>query len=172
MVPEPVVEPLAGVSPKFGDALAGIIDRQFLASQNWQKQQWRADRRGAHPDLIEFEKVFIRKMGKLGVPMFSHEFIRSPERQNEVFRAGNSRAKGGHSAHQYGCAVDIVHSTKAWNMEPKAWALVGHVGKEIIAQKGLAVASLAWGGDWGFYDPAHWQVVDWKSLKGGYPWLT
>lgn len=174
MVPDPE-RAFPGDSPvpkTFGEALAGLVNREFLASKRWQEQQWRAQRHGAHPDILEFERVFIKRMGKLGVPMFAPEVYRTPERQEDLYALGNSKAKGGQSPHQWGCAVDIVHSVKGWDMHPKAWALVGHVGKELIAQKGLAIESFAWGGDWGFYDPAHWQLKDWKNLKGGYPWLS
>jgi len=147
-----------------------MADKPFLASQRWQEQQWRANREGAHPDIIEFERVFIKRMSKLGVPMFAHEMVRTAERQDDLYALGNSRAKAGQSAHQYGCAVDIVHSTKAWGLSEKEWLLVGHVGKELITQKGLAIASLAWGGDWSFYDPAHWEIIDWRTEKEKFPW--
>ena len=157
--------------PTYRQALAGLVDRPFLASQNWQEQQWRADREGAHPDILEFERVLIRRMAKLGVPMFASEVLRSPERQEDLFALGHSRARAGQSAHPYGCAVDIVHSVKGWKIDRKQWDLVGHVGREVIKQKGLALVSLAWGGDWSFYDPAHWEVKDWKMVRGNYPWL-
>lgn len=154
----------------FGEALRGMADRPFLASRNWSEQQHRAMRDLAHPDILEFEKVFIRRMSKLDVPMFAVEIWRSSKRQDELYRLGNSKAKGGSSPHQYGLAVDLVHSVKAWNLPPKAWALIGHVGEELIAQKGLA---LEWGGRWkGFYDPAHWQVVGWKQQKDAATWQT
>lgn len=149
-----------------------MVDRPFLKSQRWQEQQWRADRLGAHPDILEFERVFIRRMSKLGVPMFASEVIRSWKRQEELYALGNSRARGGLSAHQHGCAIDLVHSVKGWNLDKKAWELIGHVGKEVAKQKGLAIVSLAWGGDWSFYDPAHWQIDGWQMVKGQYPWPT
>ena len=49
------------------------------------------------------------------------------------------------------------------------WKLLAHIGKEVIAQKGLAISSMAWGGDWTFYDPAHWQIENWKAIREGYP---
>lgn len=171
MAPEPeAVFPLDRPVPRtFDDALRGIVNREFLMSERHQKQHWRADRRGLHPDLLEFEQTFRARMAKLGVPVFVAEAVRSPERQNDLYALGNSRARGGQSAHQFGCAVDIVHGMMAWNMDPKAWKLFGHVGKEIIAQRGLAIHSLAWGGDWSFWDPAHWEVKDWRNIKGSYP---
>lgn len=154
----------------FGDALRGMADRPFLKSQKWQDQQWRAVREGAHPDILEFERVMIKRMAKLGVPMFAHCVVRSLEQQAAEFAEGNSRAKPGNSPHNYGCAVDLVHSTKAWGLSEKEWLLIGHVGKELITQKGLAITSLAWGGDWKFYDPAHWELADWRVQKEGFPW--
>lgn len=159
----------------YGEALRGLANPSRLLTQRYQEQQWRADRAGAHPDILEFERVFVRRMAKLGVPVFASEVIRTRKRQDELFALGNSRAKAGQSAHQYGCAVDIVHSVKGWALAPKEWALIGHVGKELIAQKGFAMESKAWGGDWSFYDPAHWQLTEWKAIAhrqglSSYPW--
>lgn len=144
-----------------------MVDRPFLASQNWQQQQWRANREGAHPFIIEFERVFIKRMAKLGVPMFGHCVIRTAEEQDNLFALGNSRARAGQSPHNFGCAVDLVHSVKAWNLDRKQWALVGHVGKEIGNRLQVKVD---WGGDWDFYDPAHWEIDLWKTWKDQYPW--
>lgn len=144
-----------------------MADRPFLNSQRWQEQQWRANREGAHPDILEFEKVFIRRMTKLGVPMFASEVRRTAQRQNDLHALGNSKAKAGQSPHQYGCAIDLVHSVKGWALDKTQWKLVGHVGKEVAKQRGLR---LEWGGDWNFYDPAHWQVATWKTDKEQYPW--
>lgn len=146
-------------------AMAGMVDRPFLASRNWAEQQKRADRFGAHPDIILFEGLLIQRMAKLGVPMFTHECWRSLERQADVYALGPTvtRAKPGRSAHNYGAAVDVVHSVHLWGLDKKAWALVGHVGKEIAASKGLAIT---WGGEFkSIYDPAHWELTHWPALK-------
>lgn len=149
-----------------------MANKPFLASRKYQEQQSRADRQGVHPDILEFEKRMVRRMGKLDVPIFASEVMRTAERQNDLYALGNSKAKGGQSPHQYGCAIDLVHSVHGWNLDRKAWELIGHVGQEIIAQAGLAIVSFAWGGDWKFYDPAHWQVEDWKMVKDNYPWAV
>lgn len=155
------------VPATYGDALRGIIDRGFLGSRKWQEQQWRANREGIHPDIREFETLLVRRMAKIGVPMFAAEVVRTPERQNELYALGNSKAKAGQSPHQFGLAADIVHSVKGWNLDRKAWALIGHVGKELAQQRGLKIT---WGGDWEFYDPAHWEVTFWKQVKEDFPW--
>lgn len=158
------------VPATYSEALRGLVNKARLQSQMWAQQQYRANRVGAHPDLLEFERVFIKRMSKLGVPLFAAEVVRSSQRQEELFALGNSRAKGGQSAHQYGCAVDIVHSIRGWNLAPKEWAVIGHVGKELIVSKGFAMTSNAWGGDWSFWDPAHWQIADWRNQVTDYPW--
>ncbi|SEQ49391.1 D-alanyl-D-alanine carboxypeptidase [Devosia sp. YR412] len=147
-----------------------MADKPFLASSRYQEQQWRANRTGAHPDILEFEKRFIRRMAKLDVPMFASEVIRSSQRQEDLYALGHSKARAGQSPHGYGCAVDLVHSVHGWNLDRKAWEVIGHVGQEIVTQAGLAIVSLAWGGDWKFYDPAHWEIADWRMVKDDYPW--
>lgn len=154
----------------YGEALRGLVNRDMLKSQKWQEQQLRADREGAHPDILEFERCFIRAMAKLGIPMFASEVNRSWLRQDELFALGHSRAKGGQSAHNKGCAVDLVHSVRGWDLDRKSWDLIGHIGKETAKGRGLHIVSLAWGGDWGFYDPAHWEVKDWRMVAKQFPW--
>jgi len=163
-----VFPPDATVAESFNEALRAMVDREFLASERHQHQHRRAVRDGCHPDLVEFERLFIKRMAKLGVPMFAAEFYRSPDRQNDMFALGHSKARAGHSAHQFGLGVDIVHGTKAWGLSERQWQLIGHTGKELAAQKGF---KLVWGGDWkSIWDPAHWELKDWRSLMGGYPW--
>lgn len=145
-------------------------DRQFMASIKHQEQHWRADRAGAHPALVGnkplgitgFEKTLIRRMAMLGVPMFASEVNRSAKRQGELNKAGHSKAGAGKSPHQYGCADDIIHATKGWSLTNLQWEVVGHVGKGIPLPHGWKVE---WGGDWKFYDPAHWEVSGWRDIK-------
>lgn len=144
-------------------ALRAIVDKAFLKTEKYQTQQWRADRTRTHPDILLFEMLLVRKLRKLGVPMFCHQAYRDHGHQNELFAAGKSRAKAGESPHNWGLAVDVVHGRLAWNMPKMSWDLIGHVGKEVAKQHGIAVE---WGGDWSFWDPAHWELSDWKSLKG------
>lgn len=154
---------------EFGAELRDMRDRAFVASERYQEQQWRAQRewsergetRAAHPELLEFERKLIKRMAKLGVPMFAFCVYRNGRQQELLKEQGLSKAGAGFSPHQYGLAVDIVHGTKAWNLSRKQWALVGHIGKEVAAQLGIKVR---WGGDWAFYDPAHWELADWTVL--------
>lgn len=147
-------------------ALRGMVDRPFLATRRYQEQQERAWREGAHPDILEFERCFIKRMKRHGIPMFASEVIRDGTRQDELYALGRSKAKAGQSPHGDGCAVDLVHSVLGWELHPDQWRLVGHIGKELAVQKGV---KLVWGGDWSFYDPAHWEIADWKSQRDQYP---
>lgn len=149
-------------------ALRGMQDARFLKSQKHQEQHWRAVREGAHPDILEFEKRMRRRLAKLGVPVFAHCVVRSIEQQAIEFAQGDSKVKFG--PHNVGCAIDLIHATRGWKLTRPQWQLIGHVGQEIVTQAGLDIVSLAWGGDWKFYDPAHWEITDWQSVQASYPW--
>lgn len=144
-----------------------LVDKSFLLRPKYADQQKRAVREGAHPKLLEFERLFVRRLAKkYGIPMFAHCVVRTAEEQKRLYVQGFSKASGGLSPHQYGCAVDIIHSLKAWKLERESWTMVGHIGKELALQMGV---KLVWGGDWSFYDPAHWELSDWRSIAGGFP---
>nr|WP_245369132.1 M15 family metallopeptidase [Agrobacterium tumefaciens] len=93
--------------------------------------------------------------------MFAHCVYRDDVEQQRLYVKGLSKAKPGQSAHNYGLAVDIVHGTKAWDLTRKQWDLIGHIGKEVAASLGIKVE---WGGDWSFYDPAHWELANWRDI--------
>jgi hypothetical protein len=64
--------------------------------------------------------------------------------------------------------VDIIHASRAWNLTKKEWDVLGSIGKEIARKRNL---KMEWGGDWDgregrpkFYDPAHWQIKNWRDL--------
>lgn len=146
------------VPDTYRDALRGIADREFLKTAKYRDQQWRADRKRLDPQLLLFERLLVRRMAKIGVPMFTSEAMRSPARQAQLKADGRSQLTNG--PHMSGYAVDVVHSVHGWEIPRKAWDLVGHVGKEIMLQEGL---DLTWGGDWNFYDPAHWERRNWQN---------
>jgi hypothetical protein len=147
-------------------ALRAIADPKFCECRTHEEQHWRANRAGAHPAILEFETAFIRKMRAIQVPLFAHNMVRTAAEQTELYVRGVSKAKAGQSPHNFGCAVDIIHGRKAWDMDKKSWSIIGHIGKELAAQRGLKVE---WGGDWKFYDPAHWQLESWRELSAAYP---
>ncbi|UIB81441.1 hypothetical protein [Flyfo microvirus Tbat2_112] len=144
----------------YGEALKRLAVPTFFKTEKWQAQQWRAVRDGAWEDLKDFEKAFVRRMQAVNVPVFAHNMVRTSDEQDALFVRGVSKAKGGQSAHNHGCAVDIIHSLRGWDLTPKEWEIFGHIGKEVAFAQGVA---MEWGGDWKFYDPAHWQLKDWKG---------
>lgn len=140
-------------------AVRGLMAPAFLMSQKYEEQSWRAVRKGADPDILAFEKLMIKACAKMGIPMFAHNMVRDAAHQNRLYVEGRTQAMAGESPHNFGMAVDIVHSTRAWDLTHDQWKVVGHLGKECARQANLRIA---WGGDWKFYDPAHWEIADWR----------
>lgn len=158
---EPPMKPALSVTD-YGSAMRAMINRPQLDSAKYSGQLIRADRRGAAKEILEFEKRLITRLQKQGVPFWTHCLWRGEAEQNALRLAGNSKAVWGSSPHNYGMAIDVVHSIYGWNLHEKSWALIGHIGKEISVQSGIAIT---WGGDWKFYDPAHWELREWKLAK-------
>ncbi|WP_292117458.1 M15 family metallopeptidase [Mesorhizobium sp.] len=156
----PVPEP-AMVSGGYREALNSIRDRAYLMGERYAAQQMRADREGVNMQLLGFYDAFQRQLRALGVPMFVAEFVRSEDRQDELRALGTTKAVGGSSPHQYGLAFDLVHSKLGWDLTRQQWTLIGHIGKSVAARGRMKID---WGGDWEFYDPAHWQVRGWRLL--------
>lgn len=150
----------------FSAALRELRNRDFLLSHKHCEQHWRAEREGSHEKIDLFERRFISRMRKLGIPMFAHCVVRSHAEQERLFAEKRTKARGGESAHNYGMAIDLIHGVKGWDLSEKAWALVGHIGLEIATLNSI---KLVWGGDWAFYDPAHFELKDWKALAAGAP---
>lgn len=178
-LPEPPDPPIfaAPAAPSKGlpDALAGLVNREFLHTERYQEQQRRAVREGVHPKVLKFEAAFVRRCKRIGIPMFAHCIVRSADEQAEMVRKGVSKDSPDDGAWPHrGCAVDLIHSVKGWQMNDDEWKLVGHLGKEISAQMGL---SMTWGGDFEprnaagvGWDPAHWELRNWKAIAEEYPW--
>nr|QJB21385.1 MAG: hypothetical protein [Microvirus sp.] len=153
-------EPVTGHS----SGLRALVARDFLLSQRHQEQHWRADRTAADHRILLFEHKFLSRMDKLGVPMFAHCIVRSMAQQTAVYVQGHSKAKAGQSPHNYGLAIDLIHGIRAWDLPKESWDVIGHIGKEVALQNGIKIT---WGGDFeSLYDPAHWELKDWKSIAG------
>lgn len=115
-----------------------------------------------HPSIIEFAKAFQKELKKRNIPFYVFELYRSPQRQERLASSGVSKATGGNSPHQYGCAVDMVSATDFWALNRRQWSVIGAIGKEVARRKKIKIE---WGGDWEFYDPAHWQLEGWRDYK-------
>ncbi|QCS37251.1 hypothetical protein [Tortoise microvirus 75] len=151
----------------YREALRELKDPAMLRSKKYQEQQWRAIRIGANPQLLLHMRLMVARFKQVGIPVFPSEIVRSHERQNQLKADGFSKASGAKAPHPYGCAYDLVHSVRGWNLSKKQWEVFGHVGKELAIQRNIP---MIWGGDWKFYDPAHWQLKEWRQIMTDYPW--
>lgn len=168
----------------FSEALNGLRDEAFIASPKYGEQQWRARTHFelggmkadgsyiqpllAHPDVLLFKDKMVKAGRKLGIPLFASEVIRTKERQTMLYVQGVSKTPDA-SSHLYGLAVDIIHGLKGWDLTPKQWLLLHHIGNDICLRYGLY---MTWGGSWRpdpvtgvGWDPAHWELAYWKDIK-------
>lgn len=140
-----------------------LTDRSFLLLPKYQEQQWRANRVGAHPKMLLFEKKLIARFETLGIPMFTHCFVRTHEQQKKEYEEGDSKSPPGQGVHEFGMGFDLIHSVAGWNLAPESWKMVRHIGNEVAAQNGIPLRhDISW-------DPAHWELADWRKYKDGFP---
>lgn len=120
------------------------------------------------------------------LPLVRFETYRSNERQNMLYKRGNTKARAGHSAHNHGFAVDYVLDTSkvetaqrlwkgrmvkfAWDTDSseevrRIWLAFGRVVERV---------GMEWGGRYGVsdkktigWDFPHVQHPDWRNLKNG-----
>ena len=118
------------------------------------------NRNGVDPRLIEISDLAIT----LSVVDFGHPSdagVRTAERQNELFRAGKSKADGYKklSNHQSGKALDFyafVDGHATWDTEPLAM-----VAAAFLQAASILGYQLEWGGLWkSFKDMPHVQLLD------------
>lgn len=120
------------------------------------------DQEGMHPDMIRFVKAMNKQFAQREYAMYPFELLRTPERQAKLYKQGRTKAMAGQSPHQYGCAVDIISCVKYWDLTPNQWEVIGAIGKEVARRLKIKVV---WGGDWKFYDPAHWEIENWRDYR-------
>ncbi len=143
------------------DAAQRLINRDVCRSVAYRNRLLKASEVGSHPDLLKFSKGLLKELQARGYPFFPNEYLRDKSRQDSLYKAGFSRAKFGHSAHNYGMAVDIVHFVRLWDLTRKEWAVIGAIGKDVARRQNIKIT---WGGDFkSIYDPAHWELADWKE---------
>jgi hypothetical protein len=151
-------------------AAYALADAPALKRKDVRRRQTDVMYVGVHPDVVQFYKAMFAACKARNIPVYAFEMLRTEERQNKLYAEGRTKAKAGQSPHQYGMAVDIVHATKYWQMSKKEWDIIGSIGKEVARRRHINVV---WGGDWdgeegrpNFWDPAHWQLANWKLRKG------
>lgn len=141
-------------------AAIAMTDRSTVNSVKYKERCISVSTDGSHEDIVRFGNALVAELQRRGMPFFAHCWARDRDTQNRLFRQGHTKARWPNSPHNRGAAVDIVHYGRYWDLTGKQWAVVGLIGKEVARRLNLKVE---WGGDWSFYDPAHWQLAEWKS---------
>lgn len=132
----------------------------FFTSEGYLRDQGRANWAGVPISMRVFAARVVETCRKFGVPMYVHTAFRTREEQQRMVATGRSNTHWPRAAHCQGKAVDIVHSRFAWDMTRDEWQWLGKVGKDVAASMRLPIT---WGGDWSFYDPAHWELTGWED---------
>jgi len=120
-----------------------------------------ADLQSLHPYFRDKVMELVRACRGKGIEIAVVETYRTHAKQKEYTSMGRryTRAKAGHSKHQYGMAVDIValkDSVPQWN-NIALWRKIGVMGERL---------GLRWGGRWRRpFDPAHFE---WTGGTGTY----
>lgn len=164
--PDPSTSPDAErIHADHAAAALSLRDVKAVHSLDYREAQSKTSTAQTHPDVLRFANAFRRELERHGVPMFPFEFHRSHARQSTLLSQKVTKAGPGHSPHNWGCAVDVVHLNRFWDLTRQEWALVGALGKE-AARK--AKVPIVWGGDWSFYDPAHWELKRWRAIRSAF----
>lgn len=131
-----------------------------LSSTAILRQHDRADWQQTDSRIREFAAYLIEAFRRQGIPLYVHSAFRTAAEQAELVAKGVSKASYPYAPHCQGAAVDIVHSRFHWDMSRDEWQLIGAIGKRVAEQRKIPIT---WGGDWSFYDPAHWELKGWKD---------
>lgn len=153
------------------DAPARLKASNHFSTNSYLRQIERADWALCDPRLLVWSALFTEMAKKRGIPLYVHCALRNEAEQNRVYNAGNSKAKYGQSAHNIGEAVDIVHGVFHWEMNRSEWALLEVLGRLALDKLNATLKkdnklSLTWGGSFkSIYDPAHWEITDFRSRR-------
>lgn len=144
---------------------------------SWLRQCQRADWAHADNRLAVWSAIFVHMALKRDIPLYVHTALRDQNAQTAVLKAGNSKVAYPNSAHNIGEAVDIVHGVLHWQMNEQEWQLLGVLGRLALDRLNASLRKdrklhLTWGGDWKFYDPAHWEITDYRARTAIKPRVT
>lgn len=147
-------------------AMQAMRNEAFIKSPRYQQQQTRALRTGAHPHILEFERKVVKRLAGMGIPVFAPWIVRTYDEQLAMVKAGVSRDSPADGLWPHmAFAVDIIHGKLGYMdnpVIPNAWAVIGHVGKEVAASMQIKIKWL--GDSKSFYDPAHFELADWRTI--------
>lgn len=149
----------------FSAAIRAMRNDAYIKSARFSEQQHRANKAGADERIVEFSRKLVLRCASLGIPMFAHTMVRTYDDQLAAYVRGVTRdvPNDGKWPHRF-AAVDIIHAKLGWMdnpVIPHAWDVIGHLGKEVATSMNI---DITWGGDWKFYDPAHWELTEWRHM--------
>lgn len=153
----------------YWDAPKRLAAPNFILSEAHIRQGERADWQHCDRRLMRWASVFVELARKRGIPLYVHCAFRTEAEQADMINRGVSRARYPHSAHNVGEAVDIVHGVYHWTLTKQEWALLHLLGRRALdlVNRDLPKArrlDLNWGGEFrSLYDPAHWEISDYRS---------
>lgn len=161
------------------DAPARLAAPSMLAPSEAMLKLWdKADWQYVDPRLRYFAASLQEAARKRGIPLYVHSAFRTKAEQDKAVSEGRSHTRYPTSAHNIGEAVDIVHAVYHWTLTPREWLYISKLAWAVLDRMNAGLPKdkrlyLEWGGMWSYYDPAHWQIVDYKSrtraLSAGEP---
>lgn len=155
-----VAGPVFRLPPDHQAAAVALVDPAVLETIGYRNRVLSVSLTDCHHEVRDFTRAFLSELNKRGMPFFVHSACRTDREQNSLFARGVTKARAGQSPHNHGMAVDIVHYGRYWDLTEKEWAVIGLIGKEVARRRNVKVT---WGGDWKFFDPAHWELANWSS---------
>lgn len=150
-------------------APARLAAPAFMRKDAFLRQMDRADWQHVDRRLMRWAAVFIELARKRDIPLYVHCALRTEVDQARVNIQGNSKAHYPRSAHNIGEAVDIVHGVYHWEMTRQEWQMLYVLGLRALDLvnadlKKADKLDLTWGGHFkSLYDPAHWEIADYRS---------
>ena len=140
----------------------------FILSDAHARQWGKADYQQTDPRLMLWGAIYTELARKRGIPLYVHCAFRDEAEQNSVNHVGNSKARYPRSPHNIGEALDVVHGVYHWTMTQQEWSLLHLLGLRALdllnaRLKKPEQIGLVWGGSWSFYDPAHWEISDYRA---------
>lgn len=151
------------------DAPARLKAPLHFRSESYMRQVRVADWSDCDPRLVVWAAVFQQMARKRDIPLYVHTALRSRSVQDRLRAEGRSRATYPRSAHNIGEAVDVVHGVYHWDMNAQEWRLLHALGLLALDRVNTYLRkdhklSLTWGGTFrSLYDPAHWEITDFRS---------
>lgn len=120
------------------------------------------------PEMRKPAQAIIDACKARGVELLITCTLRSNQEQSELYAIGRTKpgrkvtnAKPGSSAHNHGCAMDVVPviaGKPCWDASHHGWQVYGEEVRR---------AGLEWAGDWkSFKEFPHCQIPNWRSKIG------